>query len=190
MKRLLMLLTLSGFAMACGDDDEDKPGPVDAGGDAKVDTGTIDGSVTAKVTNVGAACTTATQCTGTAATCATVTPLGQPFTGGYCSATCATSAECGAEGACPLGELITLAPTNPLLAGMSGQCWEKCTTAGQVSNCRTGYACTTLGTVVGMSLPIPQLSLPICLPVGTAIGDAGPSDASVVDAAGLDAAAK
>jgi hypothetical protein len=187
MKRLLILLTLSGFAMACGDDDgDDSPGPVDAGGDAKADTGTLDSSVGGKVTNVGAACTQGSQCTGMAATCATVTPIGQAFPGGYCSATCSTSAECGAEGACPLGELISLAPDNPLLTGLAGQCWDKCTTAGQVSNCRTGYTCTTLGMVVGMNLPVPQLSLPVCLPANISLGDGGTGDASVVDASGID----
>jgi hypothetical protein len=187
MKRVLILAALSALAMACSDDDggDDDKTVVDAGGDAKVDA-SMDGSTsTAKVTNVGAACTAASQCMGTAPTCETTTPIGGPFPGGYCSAVCSTSAECGATGACPLGELIMLNPTNPMLAGLSGQCWEKCTAVGTTAGCRSGYACTTLGTAIGNSTPIAPLMQPVCLPLVS--GDAGLSDASVVDASGIDA---
>ncbi|MFT3928530.1 MAG: hypothetical protein QM778_38730 [Myxococcales bacterium] len=65
------------------------------------------------------------------------------FRGGYCSAGCDTSAECGADGACPVGETraeLAGTPMAALFDTLPSNCLRACESAAE---CRTeeGYDC-------------------------------------------------
>lgn len=221
MKRFLMVLAIAGLmAGGCKDDDDDDDvvgdggnpdgggGPTDGGGiDARVDSGT-DSAVLAKVTNAGTICTAASSCQGAAPVCAPATQFGVPAPGGgFCSATCTKAAECGPNGDCPLGELVTNATYGAqfkagfMTAGLgtveNGQCYAKCTQANSQSTCQTGYVCINLATAFALTPPgstVAEATRLVCLPAaglvprpaGDAGVDGGRSDASVADASGID----
>ena len=211
MKRLLTLLAVAGLttaAVACGDDSGDKPTPTppapDAGIDAGapnpvVDTGTAVVVRPVQVMNPGAACTAATAataCTGAAATCNENIMVGMQsvkLEGGYCSAQCNTSAECGAGGGCPAVEIMEALPPE-LLAFAGGQeglipssCLDKCDKAAD--GCRTGYECKSIAELLpqmirGLTafLPGNALKQPYCLPpINIALPDAGAPPLGPVD---------
>jgi hypothetical protein len=162
MKRLLMVLALAGFAVACGDDDGDGK-KVDAGGDAGRDAtvGPVDGGadsgprpdggndagVAAKVLRTGIACETANAatCGGSAPVCRTKlfdTEAAPTIPGNYCSASCTESGQCG-DGICLLGAVIS----NPLFApnfGTTAFCHQPCATVGQLTGCRQGFICQSV----------------------------------------------
>jgi len=212
MKRLLILLALAGVttAAACGDDRDSKtppvkpapdpgqtpPAPLDAGGPA---------ARPAQVLNPGAACDpkSTTDCMGPGAKCETEIMVGMgmqstALPGGYCSAQCAASAECGAGGGCPSAEITALLP--PAFAGVAAgflpsYCLDKCD--AKASDCRTGYQCKSLSELVPPELAagagpilagIPALKTTYCLPP-VSLPDAGvgrPPVANPVRVTGLD----
>jgi hypothetical protein len=207
MKRLLILLALSGLttAVACGDDSGDKKPvetPKDAG-DTKpaADTG-VPGARPAQVTNPGAACspTSTTDCMGPGAKCETEIMVGMgmqstSLPGGYCSAQCAAATECGPGGGCPSAEITALLP--PQFAGIASgflpsYCLDKCD--AKASDCRTGYSCKSLSQLVppelaagpggGIIAGIPALRTTYCLPPVN-LPDAGIARPPVVDAGSL-----
>jgi hypothetical protein len=89
----------------------------------------------------GRACTAPTQCPGPNPVCATDA---NGFPGGYCTAICSNTNECGSNGIC-----VDEDPndsSNPLV------CLRRCTGSG-MGSCRTGYACTPLGDGSGVCYP-------------------------------------
>jgi hypothetical protein len=65
------------------------------------------------------------------------------FPGGYCSASCEASTECGAAGACPVGETkaeLASTPMASVFAMLPSNCLETCESA---TDCRVseGYDC-------------------------------------------------
>lgn len=230
MKRFLMALALAGAMIGCGDDDGDddvdpgdggpgeggirNDGGLDGSLDARVDAeaGTSpEGGAAARINNPGAACTSATAstCTGTNAVCSpTIGFAAAAPGGGWCTAMCTATAQCGAEGTCPVGDLLGNAATGALVragfaeAGVPGpildmasQCMDKCAAAGSMSDCRAGYRCTTLATEIPSLMPAaaiaPSVNTPICVPVSglnpvPVIPDAGAGDAGSMTVTGMD----
>ncbi len=115
--------------------------------DTGVDTATDTGVDTTPGRIVGEACTMDTQCTGVPAAgvfCMSSLFGYITFPGGYCSATCTTSSECGALGDClPISDL-------------GSYCLRRCTTG---TDCRTaeGYTCDNLAGTTGTHC-IPPIS--------------------------------
>jgi hypothetical protein len=194
MKRLLMVCALAGLALACGDDDGDKPVvKVDGGTDGGIDGGpAVDGgakdtgvATSVKVTNVGTACTTAAQCTGTAPECRTTDIGSVPIAGGSCSAPCSTDAECGPGGNCAVGVAIKMfgADRTKATLGDVGYCHKTCT-ALLGAGCPTGQSCFSLyelakakdPTMAVQIAPLTDLfcyALPIPARPDGGVGDAG-----------------
>ncbi len=123
------------------------------GGTAGGTGGTAGGS--GGVGAVGAGCTTTANCNnfGTGSTCKTTSDFGGvAYPGGYC-----TKDPCdNATNTCPAGS------TCAYIGFDKGEaqpiCLATCTTAGQQSNCRTGYSCYNLGAANGCYLaPIPNV---------------------------------
>jgi hypothetical protein len=194
MKKLLTVLALAGFAMACGDDDKDPEGNVtpDSGVDAGRDAGPGAGDAgprVVKVTNAGNACAADTECTGGAAKCDKATVLGQPLTGGYCSAQCLYADECGSTGDCPLGEIIRAVGSAAAMGQTAGSCYKKCT-ANTSGDCRDGYVCSSLSAALGIPANpvLPALGRTVCLPPTAPVDGGVPSKADGgVDGGTLDA---
>ncbi|MDB4989525.1 MAG: hypothetical protein JWN04_4703 [Myxococcaceae bacterium] len=165
MKKLLILAALAGFgASACGDDSGDKATEV------LKDAGLIrDGAVTVRpqqidTGKVGLACTTAnaaTTCTGVAGMCLTTegtAPNTFTFPAGYCSASCQTTAECGANAGCPVAEVLaglpaafaTIVTPQLLSTFIPSNCFAKCATS---ADCRGDYTCASIGSLGGGQVP-------------------------------------
>lgn len=167
MKRLLILLALTGAAtgLACGkddgdddsagdDDDDDAPNQ-DASTTPRNDAGTRNDSgsapATVKIENVGAACKEDKDCKGPMANCETeITSGGDPvpLEGGYCTANCTSSVECGNEGLCTLTELTMgfMLPGFDVTGGLlPSYCLAKCDAQ---NDCRGGYDCRSIGDLV------------------------------------------
>jgi hypothetical protein len=173
MRRVIITLGC-GLLLACGDDEGDARTHGDAGDAARPLPGLDAATPGAAVTNVGAACEDDDACQGAAAECARTTSGNVTFGGGYCSASCLRSDECGPEGECPLGELILNYPGSPALGGLTrGQCWAKCSQPGAQASCRPGYVCTTELPVAGGAFNFDP-PRPVCLPIRS---DAGAPDA-------------
>lgn len=175
MKRLLTLAAVAGLtaAVACGDDSGDKKETtptadagtgIDSGAKPVADTGTGVVARPVQVDKPGAACTTATaktDCTGPSATCNESIMVGQDnikLPGGYCSAQCNATSECGTGGGCPAAEITASLPAaivdlaGPLLTGIiPSNCLDKCDKNGP-DTCRTGYECKTIGELVPPNL--------------------------------------
>jgi hypothetical protein len=189
MKRLLILLALAGLttAVACGDDSGDTkttPEVKDSGAGTGIDAGPAVPVREAQITNVGAACDpkSTTDCKGpaNAATCEDTFGMGQmsvPLPGGYCTAQCNATAECGTNGGCPSADIQAgLSPAiasiaAPLLGFVPSQCLVKCDKAVATS-CRTGYQCKTIAELVPAALASfagaftggPAFKVPYCVP--------------------------
>jgi hypothetical protein len=168
MKRLLILLALAGFTVACGkddkddnspaanpdDDDDGKTGDKDAG-PGKGDASQQQGSGKVLVSNAGEECTSASDCSGDKAECKNEFTLGSPLLGGatktpleggYCTATCVAHAECGDDGRCLPAEIVeasggTVTPQLLSLGGIPLNCLKTC---DDESACRDGYECEAL----------------------------------------------
>lgn len=195
MKRLLMVCALAGLAVACGDDDDDKPViKADSGVDSgvKPDAGpATDGGIdagnalTAKVTNVGTACTVANQATtctgGASAVCQTSDLQSTPIPGGSCSAICTDSLECGTGGNCAIGSAIKMygAAASGPLGTTVGYCHKSCAALG-ATTCGTGFSCISLNWLSkqrgAAEQPVPVLNETFCFPTPAAPGDAGVGD--------------
>lgn len=205
MKRFLMTLALTGAMtgsmIGCGDDEDpmdDPTPPGDGGTDGSVVTNdggidaAVDAGVTVQVSNPGDLCGTNAQCMpSTSATCAMASQFGQPVTGstGFCTAECTSSAECGDNGSCPVGDLVNgqygdTFKMNGFPNVDVGQCYEKCTTLGTQGTCETGYTCSNIKTAFGMEDRAnvePAVLLPVCLPNSGLIPPRPPADGGVAD---------
>jgi hypothetical protein len=143
-----------------------------------------------KVLNVGAACTTDRDCSGPKSECME-RRLTSRYTGGYCTADCSSDADCGSEGACPVGETKRQEPLFPIGATWAHKCFRVCT-PGTEGSCRPGYQCQSLARAYGVSVVAPmapQRSVCIPLPGGSVVIDdrdaavREPRDAGARDAA-------
>ena len=107
----------------------------------------------------GGTCSNNADCTGTGARCLT-SVLSVPIPGGYCTATCKTDSQCGANAACPFAAMVELARNFLPDAGITDSlsvCMKKCTSA---SDCRSGYACNAMP-----SIPLaPAIKGKFCMP--------------------------
>jgi hypothetical protein len=101
----------------------------DAGASADADAGEP------AAPNLGAPCASASDCVAQAQS---VCWTGSYFAGGYCTAGCATDADCGPGGVC-VRDLFEGPGGNPV-----AQCLEGCSTTRP---CRSGYVCDTTGGV-------------------------------------------
>jgi hypothetical protein len=226
MKRLLTLLalaSLSAAAGACGDDsgddgDDDKGTPKN---DASVtnDAGGKPAPRPVQITNVGAECTATTDCQGPGALeCLSELDLAGNATelpGGYCTAECEYSSECGEKGGCPVAEIIegagallnVIPNAAELIKGfIPSNCIETCTgpdsgVASQGTCSRSDHLCQSFtaglggggagggGALAGIIGNSPALKKSYCFPP-VDVGDAGvrnDAGASAIKLTGLDA---
>ena len=168
-----------GLVAGCGDEDEPPP-RVDAGSDAGTDARVVGGVL---VTNPGAACADdAGACLGSGALCQRSfgqAPLSIDLPGGYCTASCTRSAECGSGGGCPLRDLSAEIPgIGDVISSMvplASTCWDRCSRVGSADPCRAGYVCRSIRDLVppmllegslgiGLLLLGPASITPYCMP--------------------------
>lgn len=167
MRRLLVASAL--IAALCGCDD--------ASDETRMETGAIvhdDAATplpTIQVSNVGAACGEGLACSGATAECLERSSTATVYPGGYCTATCASDAECGADGVCPIAEAERLEPRYDFIANWPRKCFRRCALEAQ-SGCRPDYRCRSLAEAYWRpSAPAP-MRVPVCIPM-PAGGDAG-----------------
>jgi hypothetical protein len=203
MKRLLTLLALAGLsaaAGACGDDSGDDG---DDKGEPKNDASVKDSAVPVRpkqIDNLAAKCTADTDCQGVGSV-ECLKDLGgmTELPGGYCTAQCNYSSECGDKGACPVAEIIASPTIAAALQAFGGpaalqgilpqNCIETCTVgdAGGRGTCSQpdhncgnltdalaagGGAGGALGGLSGLLGNIAALKLSYCFPE-IDLGDAG-----------------
>jgi hypothetical protein len=221
MERFLILLTLTcvGSVFACsndntadeGDDDDDttsRDASTD-GASRAAEAGPKKDSaaaLTAKVENAGAACKADKDCTGSQATCETSLGEGEDeveLKGGYCTAMCDSTAECGSGAGCPFIEIssgLQLPIPASLFLPVPPYCLDKCD-AKESSACRDGYTCKSIGDFVpaeyktGIAAALfrsPAFMTTYCMPpieinVPSMTPDAGRPDAGSTSVAPLDA---
>jgi hypothetical protein len=136
-----------------------------------------------KVSNAGTACSLLTwSCRGTAAQCLEISYSGAFYPGGYCTADCRRSAECGLDAVCPVSEAQLESPEYPFRSTWARKCFKTCTPA-DASSCRAGYACMSLAEVyLADDAPTP-MQTPVCVPRWpTFSGDAGNAAQHPIDA--------
>jgi hypothetical protein len=133
-----------------------------------------------RVTNVGTSCSTDSMCIGDDARCADATLDDVALPGGYCTASCLSRDQCGPQGDCPFGELVTgLGIGHPALHGLTaGQCLQSCTELNQRSTCRDGYLCSNLAATNTVPVELDAFRRPVCLPIASMV-DGGAHDASI-----------
>src|SRR4051812_2952004 len=130
-KLVVSALVLALIALACDGDDD---GDADDSGSNRIDASrtedaatSADAHASSSANLIGGACDANDDCG--AGTCQKTIPVvNTPYPGGYCTASCRTSAECGAEGVCVPG-----------LRGQTGSCYLGCDEAAGCS--RAGYLC-------------------------------------------------
>ena len=128
---------------------------------------------TIKVTDVGAACVTPFDCRGPAAQCLEISLSGAYYAGGYCTAECKSSVECGPGAECPVGESELLAPTYSFLSTWARKCFKSCSPT-EANACRFGYTCKSLADAYQASDAPAPLHHTVCIPhLPTLIWDAG-----------------
>jgi hypothetical protein len=205
MKRVFALLAIAGLSAAvgaCSDDDggdDDKDTPKDAGPDASKDAGKDASGPRGQqiaTESLGDACGATSDCSGAGTLqCLKALQTVPTVPGGFCTAECTATSECGSGGACPTGDALA----HPAIAGMSAEvkagltallppiCLQKCTVgdAGGKGTCdRAGYVCASIITILppgpaqqqfgGLSGLVQTFKDTYCLP-GGAPTDAGTS---------------
>ncbi len=95
-----------------------------------------------KVSNAGAACTASQGCQGELPECLITSPAGTFYPGGYCTADCKSSMECGPGAACPVGDAELADPDYPFTSTWARKCFKSCTLGK--NECRLGYQCESL----------------------------------------------
>jgi hypothetical protein len=161
MKRLLVSAALATAIHGCGDDVQ---------GETRSDTDLIresDASVAPaiEVTNVGEACSHEQPCGGSAAECLTRSSTTTTYVGGYCTASCTTSLECGPGGVCPVAEAERANPAYDLVESWPRKCFKSCT-PGPTSGCRADYHCISLAEAYRRPNAPAPMQQPICVPSG------------------------
>jgi hypothetical protein len=188
MIRVLALLALAGLgatAAACGDkgDDDLEVAKSDASTRAPSADGAVRGAqIDAK--SLGAACERVSECRGGGElACLTRFPDGSRLPGGYCTAKCNASSDCGPGGGCPTGDFVAAPSLKDYAAEITGMlpqvCYQACV---RTSDCaREGYVCRSLiatrlqsaaSAILGL---VPSLGYDYCVPP---VADAGTPDAS------------
>jgi hypothetical protein len=157
---------------------DDEPGPLEHEQMRVPDAG----PVAIKVTNAGAGCSLLNRnCEGDAAQCLEISYSGAYYPGGYCTADCKLSEECGPNAACPVGEAERVSRDYRFRSTWARKCFRTCT-PGVASTCRSGYACMSLAEVYVADDAPPPMHAPVCVPRWPTFGwDAGtPSDAGIL----------
>lgn len=159
----MKLHLLVSMSLACGlwaaCDDVLEPAPPDAAlrfQDASV--------ASIRVSNVGVACSLLKpSCEGTDAECLEISYSGAFYPGGYCTADCSQSEECGDQGVCPVGDAQRVASDYRFRSTWARKCFRTCS-PGTPGACRVGYACVSLAEVyLADDAPAP-MHTPVCVP--------------------------
>lgn len=159
MRRLLVASTLIAALCGCGDGSEETNVETEAilNEDAATPLAMV------QVSNVGAACHEDLACSGATATCLTRSSTATIYPGGYCTATCASDAECGPDGVCPIGEAERLEPRYDFIASWPRKCFRRCALDAE-SGCRPDYRCRSLAEAyLRPGAPAP-MHVPVCIP--------------------------
>lgn len=128
---------------------------------------------TVKVTNVGATCLTALDCHGPSAQCLEISLSGAFYAGGYCTAECKSSVECGPGAECPVGESELINATYPFRSTWARKCFKSCS-PGDPNACRLGFTCKSLADAYEASDAPAPLHNTVCIPhLPTLSWDAG-----------------
>jgi hypothetical protein len=145
--RVVLLFALAAVC-GCGDDDEGSSRRGEAAADAAPSGGTDAGSagaggssttrartVVTKLADgiVGKACAQASDC-GAGSCMQTIQVVNTPYPGGYCSGSCYSDGDCGAEGVC-----------QPGILGRVGSCYLRCDVERGCP--REGYRCRVVADV-------------------------------------------
>jgi len=132
-----------------------------------------------KVANAGDPCEPLGRaCQGSAPQCLEISLSGAFYSGGYCTADCKQSAECGANAECPVAEAALIAPNYEFRSTWARKCFKSCT-PGNVGQCRSGYACTSLADAYGTPNAPAPMHRTVCLPRAPA-GSSASLDGGVV----------
>lgn len=163
MKRLLVSIAL---AVACADatDETLAQATPAASEDAAM-------PLAIEVVGVGTSCDKDRPCQGSAAQCMTRSSTLSLYPEGYCTAECATDAECGEAGVCPVGEAERANPSYEFLDAWPRKCFRSCTPDASAP-CRTGYRCVSLAEAYNRSGAPAPMHRNVCIPAGTNTSDA------------------
>jgi hypothetical protein len=153
---LAALCTCAALAAACGDDVETKIEQARAPDAGPVET---------KISNAGIACSLLNRsCEGSAAQCLEVSYSGAFYPGGYCTADCKQSAECGLDAVCPVGEAERVAADYAFRSTWARKCFKTCVPNATKDPCRPGYACRSLAESYAVADAPTPMHTPVCLP--------------------------
>ncbi|MDB4989527.1 MAG: hypothetical protein JWN04_4705 [Myxococcaceae bacterium] len=144
-----------------------------------------DASAQVKVSNVGDPCSLLLPaCRGDRAECLEISLSGAFYTGGYCTADCRSSAECGPGAECPVAESELLDPDYDFRSTWARKCFKSCVPE-QPNACRFGYACMSLADAYDAPDAPAPLHHNVCIPrAPTFSWDAGSSAADRLHDAG------
>jgi hypothetical protein len=170
MSKLLCLLVLAHALLGCGED------PVEGETEPIAEpSGALDASALPriKVTNAGEPCAGDQGCFGDLSQCLEESAAGTTYPGGYCTADCERSEECGPGAACPIGEAEAAEPKYAFTSTWARKCFKVCI-PGSNDGCRPGYECESLADAYrAIDAPEPMRQT-VCIPHGRSLGlDAG-----------------
>lgn len=152
-----LAVLFSGAALAACDDDLESAIEEASASDAAVQK--------IRVSNAGVSCSLLNRsCQGSAPQCLEVSYSGAYYPGGYCTADCRQSADCGLDAVCPVGEADRLTPGYPFRSTWARKCFKTCVPNPTENPCRPGYACVSLAEAyLAQDAPAP-MHTPVCLP--------------------------
>lgn len=134
MNRILILMSISCGLFACADGAE-------TGNDMRGQQTLGQEAVKPVIENLGAPCKVNEDCKGTGTRCITTSQIsGLVYPGGFCTAGCASDAECGTGGWCPLATMDAGVFPSAEVQKAVTICLLKCEAD---KDCREGYVCTT-----------------------------------------------
>lgn len=147
--------------LGCGEDGDD--------GEEPLLPPIADGGIfSIRVANVGMACSPENACQGAESTCMTVSSTNTRYPGGYCTATCESSAHCGPGAVCPVGDAARDDPTYTIKDIWPKSCFRSCQ-RDVPDTCRSGYVCRSLADAYGLRSPAPSaMQAAVCIPVPVA----------------------
>lgn len=154
-RRSCVLSVVLVSILGCGEDNNaasesmERADAAVAGGETQTPQSAVD--------NPGAACSGERGCQGPSARCLAdlkVISGDVAFPGGYCSASCESSADCGPQAACPVVEIRAQLQGSPLasaFANLPAKCLKRCSDDG---SCRQaeGYRCARVIDVLPAAL--------------------------------------